>query len=89
MAKQFSISAAVNGGSAATHNVVVKDSEGLFDTGFLFRAWKAFGMNQGDTFLITAISGPTNVADPMSWDEVPPLIIFMVIGHGISLAFID
>jgi hypothetical protein len=88
MAKQFSITASVNGGAAVSHNVVVKDTEGLFEAGFLYRIWKAFGMSQDDTFLITAISGPTSVSEPMSWDSIPFLIIRVVAGQ-ISLAFID
>lgn len=89
MAKQYTITASVNGGAATQHAVAVKDTEGLFDAGFLYRVWKSYGMSQGDDFTISSISGPVNINDPMTWDAVPPLLVIAVSSGNITLAFIE
>ena len=89
MAKQYTVYTSVNGGSSTQHTVTIKDTEGLFETAFYFRVWKAFGMAKGDTFTIDSCSGPTTVSDPMTWDTIPPGLVAVLVGRGISLAFID
>lgn len=90
MAKQYTVTVAINGGSSSQQNVVAKDTETPFGAAFYFRVWKAYGMAEGDVFTITVNSGPTNVSDPMSWDTVPSgLLAIINVGFQISLAFIN
>lgn len=90
MAKQFTVTVSINGASPVSGNVTVKDSELVASPAFYFRVFKAFGMQQGDVFTISAISGPTTVSDPMSWLDIPTTLIIVINALGqISLAFID
>lgn len=90
MAKQYSVTVKVNGGSSAEHDVLIKDNETQYEAAFYFRVWKAFSMADGDNFEITESTGPTTVSNPMSWDTVPnDLIAIINTGRQISLAFIN
>lgn len=91
MAKKFTVTASVNGGSSTSHDVTCKDSEPVMSQGWLWRMYEAFGFSTGQTatFVITSISGPTNISDPMSWSGVPSTLLIAVTLGQISLAFIE
>lgn len=89
LAKQYTVTTSVNGGSTTQHTVVIKDTETLFESAFYYRTWKAFSMAKGDVFQVLSVSGPTTVSDPMTWDAIPPSLIVVISIGQISLAFID
>lgn len=93
MAKKYTVTASVNGGSAATHDVICKNDETIGDKGWLWRMHQAFGGSSGeaaDTYAISSITGPTSIADPMGGFSAIPGTILLTVSLGqISLAFID
>ncbi len=91
MAKKFVVTASVNGGSSANCDVVCKSDEPIMSQGWFWRMYEAFGMSTGETgsFVITSISGPTTVTDPLSWSGIPGILLLAVTLGQISLAFIE
>lgn len=91
MAKKFTVTASVNGGSAVTHDVICRDDEPVMSKGWLWRLYQAYGFSNGQTasFVITSISGPSTVTDPISWSGVPAVLLIAVTVGQISLAFIE
>jgi len=92
MAKQWTVTVSVNGGTAANHTVLTQNSEtDISATAFQWRIWETLALTWGDYYVVTGISGPTNATDPVGgWSAIGGSLFLSVLQSGqISLAFIE